>query len=278
MKMKESNIVIPRRNGKVLHAILFESEKILKENERPIVNSPITKSPIVILCHGFPGDRSENNRFLKLSRALNEKSIDAITFDFAGYGENEREPISIYLQIENLEDLVKWVKEKGYNSIGVLGLSIGGLTALLSNPILNNYLERKATVFWAPAFYASRILNKSFRPFIKIIFKNDSRIIKIPDHEWEKVIIKKQFIEEIYSFNPTKIDDYLKSFTNPALILQGTTDPMVRARYTKEAFQNMPQDEHHKIIYIKGAGHNFGGQKLEQFIDNSINWFEKYLK
>ena len=38
----------------------------------------------------------------------------------------------------------------------------------------------------------------------------------------------------------------------------------------------MPQDENHKFVKIEGAGHNFEGAHLDQFIKNSINWMKKF--
>ncbi|GAH59558.1 unnamed protein product, partial [marine sediment metagenome] len=83
--MREKRVLIPSVNDKNLHGVLYFT---LEEN-----NS--TKPPILIMCHGFTGDKYELGHFPETGKALNKEGYDALIFDFSGSGENKREPINL---------------------------------------------------------------------------------------------------------------------------------------------------------------------------------------
>ena len=146
--MIEKKILITRSVGGHLHAVHF-----LSRGENSSEKDEIF--PFVILCHGLTGDKYEWGRFTKTAKALNEEGFDALIFDFSGSGENERESITLSKQVKDLEDIYTWAKNKGYTRIAVIGLSFGGLTALVAElPGIKTY------VFWAPGFYAKEEIFK----------------------------------------------------------------------------------------------------------------------
>ena len=69
----------------------------------------------------------------------------------------------------------------------------------------------------------------------------------------------------------------MSNFSTPALIIQGADDKDVKTENTKIAFSKLPQDDHHKLIIVERADHEFNGPELEQFIENSINFIKKYI-
>ena len=129
--MVQKIINIPRSTNGNLNSLHF------------ITGEPFDKTPVVILAHGFSGDQTEWGRFTKTALEFNKAGFDVVTFDFSGSGKNPREPITLSKQVQDLKDVYKWVKNKGYVNINVLGLSFGGLTALEAN-----LPELKSTVFW----------------------------------------------------------------------------------------------------------------------------------
>ncbi|MFX1448442.1 MAG: alpha/beta hydrolase, partial [Promethearchaeota archaeon] len=133
--MKEKNILIPSGEDKQLHGIFYFAEE----------ENTLVKPPVLIMCHGFTGDKSEWGRFPETAKALNKEGYDALTFDFSGSGENKRELINLTKQANDLENVYNWVKSKGYTRIAVLGLSFGGLTTMKAN-----LQGLKTEVLWAP--------------------------------------------------------------------------------------------------------------------------------
>jgi esterase/lipase len=255
--MMEKKILIPVSEGKELHGVCFLStgENVSKKAKR---------NPLVILCHGFTGDKYEWGRFLITAKALNEASFDALIFDFSGSGENQREFITLSKQAKDLEDVFAWVKNEGYMRIAVIGLSFGGLTVLVAN-----LMGVKTYIFWAPAFY----MNEIFLSNVKESLRKSP--LELPSSgDGKPIKIDYTFIEDISKY---EITTYLKSLSTPVLIVQGTKDRSVNPAHTRKAFENLPQDDHHKLIEIEKATHNFDAKYLKQFIEVSQDWLKKYI-
>ncbi|MFO7560103.1 MAG: alpha/beta hydrolase [Desulfobacterales bacterium] len=259
--MAEQKLLIPNRDGNLLHSIFFPAQKS---------DSGFKKHRIVILCHGFKGDKLEWGRFKVTATALNRAGYDALTFDFSGSGENKREPVLLSRQITDLEDVAEWALQKEYYHIGTIGLSFGGTTSLAAK-----IPARKTAVFWAPAMYPERIasgferiVSKMLRavPFFEV--KRDS------SGNFPPILVNSSFAKETFGLDA---DSYLRRFTIPSLIIQGDADTVVKPEFTKEAFLKMPQDGDHNYVEIKKAAHDFDGEHLSKFIGLTIDWLRKYL-
>lgn len=84
---------------------------------------------LVILAHGFTGLKSETGRlFVVTARALADRGIDALRFDFMGSGDSSGEfsAMTPCTEIADLHAVIAWARRRGYRHIGVLGLSLGG--------------------------------------------------------------------------------------------------------------------------------------------------------
>lgn len=87
-------------------------------------------SKTIIFSHGHGGDRHEGLRFLK---ALHDAGFSVIAFDYRGAGTSTGVYDSMgYFERDDLEAVVQYAEKKGSLSIGVLGFSQGGATALLT--------------------------------------------------------------------------------------------------------------------------------------------------
>ena len=90
----------------------------------------------------------------------------------------------------------------------------------------------------------------------------------------DSIKINNTFVEDLAKYDPS---NFLQKLAAPALIVQGNKDRSVRPRNTREAFTHLPQDNHHKLIEIEKAGHDFDGAQLTEFIEESIKWLKNYL-
>jgi pimeloyl-ACP methyl ester carboxylesterase len=216
------------------------------------------KPPLIIFCHGLTGDKYEWGRFPKTAKRLNEKGYDAIIFDFSGSGENKREPVLLSKQVRDLEDIYNWAKGQNYITFATIGLSFGGLTTLVANiPVHTN-------IFRAPAFYIKRGMNES---------QIDNFPVKLNSSYPPEIYYEEDFIFEIHQID---IDKHLQLKT-PSLIIHGELDKAVRPEQSENALSQMPQDPHHRLHIVKNAGHLFDGEQLEEFIEESTKWLQKYL-
>ncbi len=254
--MPQKDVEIPRTPGGTLKANLYTTG-----------GSP-ANTPFVILCHGFTGDMREWDRFPKTAEKLTAEGFDAIIFDFSGSGSNPREPITLSKQVKDLEDVYGWVKQQGYVKISTIGLSFGGLTALVAD-----LPDRVSAVFWAPGFYIENRFNLLIRFLFRImsVFKKSPVKIKSPGHE--KIWVDYSFVQDLLD---TDVDEFLVEFKTPSLIIQGTADTAVKPRHTRMAFQLMPIDEHHQLVEVPGATHVFQDAHLDKFITDTVTWLKKY--
>ena len=254
---EEVDVEIPRSVGGVLQGIHFKT------------GGPPQSTNIVIMCHGFPGDKYEEGRFPTTAKALNVEGFEALIFDFSGSGKNPREIVTLTKQKQDLEDVYNWIKSLGYNNIGTIGLSLGGITSLLAK-----LPERKVAVFWAPAFFPSRIISPLQMFLVKMLTVFKQSPLKRESSNNEPLLIDSTSLDSLKNAN---CEVALRKFNTPALIVQGKIDEVVKLSNSRDAISIMPQDEEHRLIEVEGASHNFDGEHLDLFITHSIDWLKRYL-
>jgi putative redox protein len=253
--MEEKKVLIPSGNEKKLHGVIYFA---LEENT-------LNKPPILIMCHGFTGDKYEWGRFPKTAKVLNKEGYDALIFDFSGSGENKREPVNLSKQATDIENVYEWVKNQGYSKIAVLGLSFGGQTILKASlPGITTY------VFWAPLLLLHTTGDQA--DWFKDIAKGP---VEIPSSgEFGPIIIDMSFVTDMGQF---RVKPALKKLNPPTLIVQGTKDDKVPLELTKKAFSMMPQDNSHKLVEVQNATHDFEEKHLQEFIKETVNWLKNYF-
>lgn len=251
MTVKEELLTISKPTEYELHASWYKSNE---QNEK-----------LAIICHGGFGDRYEHGRFPYTADKLAEIGFDTLLFDFSGFGENERIPVDNLKMVSDLEDIWSWAKEHKYKSIGTIGLSLGGLISLCT-PLK----DRDFAVFWAPGFY----LMKSISPFQRLLGrlapKRSKRTLKMEQTgAGPPLLFGLSFIRELLQID---VEEYLRNFTIPTLIIHGTADKTVKPEYSKKAIAIMPQDDKHILKMVEGASHDFEGAQLDEFISHTLTF------
>ncbi len=86
----------------------------------------------VILCHGMESNK-ESQKLVSLSRALAQRGILTLRFDFSYVGESSGkfEDITYSGEIEDLAAAFSLIMNRSPGRIGILGSSMGGTVALL---------------------------------------------------------------------------------------------------------------------------------------------------
>jgi pimeloyl-ACP methyl ester carboxylesterase len=90
---------------------------------------------LVILCHGFGGNKMEAGRlFVLTARALQKAGINALRFDFAGSGDSSGlfSEMTPNTQIRDALEVLAWAQRR-YTKIAFLGLSFGGATTICAS-------------------------------------------------------------------------------------------------------------------------------------------------
>jgi uncharacterized protein len=92
-----------------------------------------TGQKIIIMVHGEQYHRADPEiRMLDIAHGLVENGWTVLTFDLRGHGESGGSMVSGgYFEKEDLNGAVEFSKSRGYGRIGVLGFSMGAVTALM---------------------------------------------------------------------------------------------------------------------------------------------------
>ena len=86
----------------------------------------------VIFLHGHAGSMDPD---LKYAPWFRERGISVLMFDFRGHGRSAGRHVSMgYFERRDLLAAEKFLMERGYERIGVLGFSMGGAVALSGSP------------------------------------------------------------------------------------------------------------------------------------------------
>lgn len=226
---------------------------------------------IIIMAHGFTGDKSEWGRFDKTAEALNKAGYNVLAFDFSGSGESDDDSLSVDKQVDDLNCAIRFVSDKGFKELGLLGLSLGGLVSL---KVYSSEKKIKTMVLWAPVTAKKEnYAKKKFGPEELKELKEKGYITKIMEAGIrKKIIIDKQMIYNRESVNQKEL---LSNIDCPVLIIHGDKDESVPLEDSKNAIRYLSSDS--KLEIIKGATHDFTEQ-IDNIIDLTTKWFRDYLR
>lgn len=220
--------------------VVFQSEGNQLVGVLHTVGSP----RVVVLCHGFTGNKLENKRlFVEAAREFAANGIDAFRFDFYGSGDSAGDfaDTTITHNMNNLEDAVALMKEKNYRHIALLGLSMGGATAILA----------------AGKLPVDLLITWSAVPDMKMLFENyvgdlPQELPEITSHEYNGWTINKTFWEDGITHD---IQEAFAQLRLPKLIVQGTGDKelFVNGFHAFRDIALPPAD----FMEMPGAGHTF---------------------
>jgi dienelactone hydrolase len=84
------------------------------------------KRKVVVLAHEYPTSQKAWTAF---ARELATKGVDALTFDFRGYGETGGSKDTAKID-RDLESAVRFIRSRDYAQVYVFGASMGGTAAL----------------------------------------------------------------------------------------------------------------------------------------------------
>ena len=88
---------------------------------------------LAVLCHGFLSSKNSTTN-KTLTRLLNERGLATFRFDFFGQGDSDGpfEELTTTLAVHQTETALGLVTARGYDRIGLVGSSFGGLVSILT--------------------------------------------------------------------------------------------------------------------------------------------------
>ena len=247
----QEKIKIFNHKGQRLAAILHTPEK---ETDK-----------IVIVSHSFKGDKEYQPIMRNFPVVAEKEGYAVIRFDCFGSGESdgEFEDSTTTTQIEDLEDVIAFVKDKGYNQICLIGLSQGTTLSIMA------YTEEiKCMVLWSPVFNHKRIYE-----IYKEEMENNGFIIRKKNLTGEEVKVGKKMLEE---FGRTDTADKLKTVQCPTLAIIGSEDEHITQEKAERYMELVPTT--HKLEVIQNGDHDYLTKEIEdKVIDLSISWLKEHF-
>lgn len=206
------------------------------------------KCPIVIMCHGFGGDR-KSGLFTSIADTLKAHGIASILFDFNAHGESEGRfrDMTVPNEIEDAKCIYNYVASLPYVSkVAVVGHSQGGVvSAMLAGELGGRKI--KAVVLMAPAAVLrdDAIRGNTFGAQYNPL--DPPEVVRLfGNRELGRDYIKTAFSLPIYETS--------EKYDGPACIIHGTGDRIVPYTYG-ERFHHIWKDS--ELHLLEAYGHGF---------------------
>lgn len=249
-----------KREKYILRGMIHRPEKI---------NS---KVPMVIMFHGFTGNRIEGRIFVDISKKLEQSGIASARFDFACSGESDGnfEDMCLKSEIADGETILDFVKGLDFideNKIGLLGYSLGGLVASLLAPQRQD--DIKAMCLCSPGFSLyDDIVDKKALTDISLDNIDKDGYVDVRGNK-----VGKGFVDDIKKLN---ISENISKYKNHVLITHGKSDVIVPYKYSIKYVKEYEKSE---LYLMENASHGYETIEQRAELCDKINqFFEEKLK
>lgn len=230
------------------------------------------RSPGVILCHGFMGNKIGQHRlFVKTARSLADKGFAVLRFDYSGCGDStgDHADISLHRQILETKDAISFMHNhprviKG--NLTVLGLSMGACVASLT-AAQDDRVNR--LILWAP-------VARPFKDLLGIIgYDHMNKTIKLGSSDFNGFELGQNFFKSLRTTNPL---EEIKNYQGDCFIVHGSGDTEIDSENAKMYYEVLAAGENrgkHGLRIIPGADHTFSSILWEkQLIESTLEFLE----
>lgn len=249
----------------ILPEIFSQGKKISAILSMPTHPEP---SKVVIMLHGGPGGNKTGpgKIFETMALLLADSGIGSIRFDFLGEGESEGryQDMTFAKQRSEYQQVLRFARGYGFQSIGVLAESFGAATAIAEY----SYDVSCLGLLWPTIDLA----DTSFKDYL-----TPSRLKElaasgvITDGQ---IRIGAAFIDEL--MNQGNILHLVGKISSPTTIFHGNADREVPIAQSVAIYDRLSQPK--KLTILDGAGHAIDDPKLLPSIaDSLIDWFTQHL-
>jgi len=234
-------------------------KKVFFENSKNsklvgLLNESGVQKEILILAHGFASDKNTKN-FVFLAEMLSKKNISSFRFDFYGHAESGGllEDITITEAVDDILQAINYVRNLGYQKIGLLGSSFGGIASIMAasktKDLLFLALKSPVSDYWA--LEKSRYSKKELTECKKIGFRNYL--------DGDKTMkLNYSFIAD-FKNNPAY--QAAKRINIPTIIIHGDKDREVPCSQSEKLVSFL---SHAKLMVVKGADHRYSDERHAQ--------------
>lgn len=238
----------------------------------PINQKAEGRVPLVIICHGFVGNRIGVNRlFVKAAREFASQGFAVLRFDYEGCGESHGEYGSYEFGrfIQQTRDVIGYgasIPGVDKNQIILLGHSLGGAVAALTASVDERI---KKLMMWSA-------VGHPFHDIVQIIGQEEYDKTKtVPYIDHEGYALTNIFLDSLKSFAPL---EKCKTFQGDVFVAHGTKDEVIPSDYCalyQHAFKRGSSRSAVKEL-IPGADHTFSSLEGSKALYKlSLQWLLK---
>ena len=215
----------------------------------------------IVMAHGFGGNREEHGKFVEIAEALNEAGFNLLTFDFSGCGESDEDSITIEKEIEDLNSAVDFVRSRGVEDLGLIGISQGGLVALRASDLDAEAMFLLAPVTDALEDYRDNLSGWQLEELEEYGLSRKYR----PERSRKNTV----FLEEDIVEKENVIQDNLLSNIGiPVLIAHGKEDSKVPIEDSRRAVQKLDNAE-----LIEMEDDHYLNESVQELCEKAVEFF-----
>ena len=250
-----------------LNEKLINTERVefQSENQRIVgvlhfpVHKEASRKSVVITCHGLDSSK-DSQKYLQIADLLSSKGFAALRFDFRGSGESEGRGNLLSKRIADLEAAKEFAYARGYRSIGLIGSSYGGATAIL---VASQTPDIKSIVTWSTPC-----------KLIELFDNLDSQGVKGQSGESQRLekSVRSQFKEDLSKYD---VAEAARRITK-ILVIHCRGDSVVPWDQAKLIFDNAREPKLLKIF--EGGDHPLIDPYIrKEALSMTVDWLIKYL-
>ncbi len=201
-------------------------------------SAPDSARSALVLLHGY---RSSRLQTLDRARLFRENGYGVLLYDARGCGESAESRISVgYHEQKDLLGAVEYLKQRGIESIGCLGISQGGATILLASAELQDV--------------ACVISESAYSSLTDAVDRRYRHYLKMPG--WLGGMLMVPFAESFIGADAADVSPLAEvaHLQKPLLIISGTEDVRTLELDTRNLFAAAEQSLT-ELWMIDGAGH-----------------------
>lgn len=241
-KITTRNIDIPTSNGAIKGTLFIgNSEKL---------------SPLIIFSHGL-GDSAGSG--VTYARSLVKHGFSTYIFDFNhGTIMDDMTKMSIFTEENDLNSIINYFEQDGYNNIFLLGASQGGVVSAMSAA---SHPEIQGLIMLYPAFV---LRDQMLQMFSNQQFPKTFNLMGMT--------LGYQYLKDLPHYD---LMQHVVDYQGPTLFIHGTSDNIAPISYS-ERLVNQYQDA--RLVKIPNAGHGFYGLSLSIVKDRITNFIQRVNK
>ena len=232
---------------------------------------PEPSNAVAVLCHGFLSSKNSTTN-KALTRMLNDAGVAALRFDFFGQGESEGlfEDITVSLAVGQAKAALTYAQSRGYDRLGLMGSSFGGLVAILTAA---QRREIACLALKCPVVDFAEELRLEFGPDELTRWQSTDTIPNLMGGEG-RVRLKYGLFEDCLcniAYDPAS------RIVAPTLIVQGARDELVPLHQSRRLLEALRGPK--RLDLLPEADHQF--TKAEDFRTMTVaiaEWLVSYLK